>query len=63
MGTYGVMVEVIKLFHKAVQNSLKDYLREIERPESEELRENLWTKMNHICNVRIQRGAVYACEA
>lgn len=41
---------------------MNDYLRELRQPTSSELRANLWTKMNHICSVRSQRGAVYAVE-
>jgi hypothetical protein len=53
----GYVIDV-RFFHKAVRGSMNDYLRELCQPTSNELRANLWTKMNHICNVRIQRGAV-----
>lgn len=55
----GYVIDV-RLFHQAVRESLNDYLREIVRPGNEALRKNLWTKMNHICSVRTQRGAEYA---
>lgn len=41
---------------------MNDYLRDLCRPTSNELRANLWTKMDHICDVRNERGAVYAIE-
>lgn len=55
----GYVIDV-RLFHQAVRESLNDYLRQITRPKNEDLRRNLWTKMNHICSVRTQRGAEYA---
>lgn len=58
----GYVIDV-QLFHKAVRASLYDYLRELRHPRNAKLRENLWKKMDHICNIRIQRGAVYAVEA
>lgn len=57
----GYVIDV-RAFHKAVRGSMNDYLRELRQPTSNELRANLWTKMNHICSVRSQRGAVYAVE-
>jgi len=56
----GGFVIDVKLFHRAVRESLNDYLREIARPDNGELRDNLWTKMDAICNVRVQRGVEYA---
>lgn len=50
----------VRLFHQAIKQSFRDYLRELDRPASDKLRRKLWTKMDHICNVRVQRGAVYA---
>ncbi len=46
----------VRLFHKAVRDSLNDYLRELTKPENGDLRSNLWTKMDHICSVRTARG-------
>jgi len=57
----GYVIDV-RAFHKAVRGSMNDYLRELRQPMSNKLRANLWTKMNHICSVRSQRGAVYAVE-
>lgn len=57
----GYIIDV-QMFHKAVRGSMNDYLRELLQPTSNELRTNLWTKMNHICSVRSQRGAVYPVE-
>lgn len=57
----GYVIDV-RVFHKAVRGSMNDYLRELRQPTSNELRANLWTKMDHICSVRNQRGAVYAVE-
>lgn len=57
----GYVIDV-RIFHKAVRRSMNDYLRELRQPTSNELRANLWTKMDHICSVRSQRGAVYAVE-
>jgi hypothetical protein len=57
----GYVIDV-RRFHKAVRASMNDYLRELRHPTSNELRANLWTKMEHICSVRTQRGAVYAVE-
>jgi hypothetical protein len=48
----------VELFHAAVKGSLDDYLAEILKPERADLREKLWTKMDHICNVRESRGAM-----
>jgi hypothetical protein len=57
----GYVIDV-RLFHQAVRRSFDDYLRQIVRLENEKLRDNLWTKMNHICSVRTARGAVYAAD-
>lgn len=57
----GYIIDVL-LFHKAVRDSLNDYLRELTNPENGNVRANLWTKMDHICSVRTARGAVYAIE-
>lgn len=55
----GYIIDV-RIFHKRVRLSLNDYLVELRVPANEDLRQNLWRKMNHICNVREQRGAVDA---
>jgi len=55
----GYIIDV-RIFHKRVRMSLNDYLAEIRVSANEDLRRNLWNKMNHICNVREQRGAVDA---
>ena len=57
LGTDGYIIDVER-FHAAMKVSLDDYLAEIVRPENTELRTKLWTKMNHICNERITRGAL-----
>jgi hypothetical protein len=57
----GYIIDV-KLFHAAVRDSLDDYLQMLVDPAKSTLRENLWTKMNHICRVRDARGAVYEAE-
>jgi hypothetical protein len=54
----GYIIDV-ELFHAAVRDSLEDYLTDICRPDRADVRENLWTKMNAICNVRAARGALY----
>lgn len=54
----GYVIDV-RLFHKALKASMKDYLRDLVRPENDSLRSNLWKKMNHICGVRTARGAMY----
>jgi hypothetical protein len=55
----GYIIDV-RRFHKCVRQSLSDYLDELQWAQSVELRENLWDKMNQICSVREQRGAVDA---
>jgi hypothetical protein len=62
VGLGGYILDV-KLFHKAIQDSLEDYFADIRKAERADLRANLWTKMNHICNVRVARGALLAAEA
>jgi hypothetical protein len=57
-GGQGYIIDV-KRFHSAVRASLNDYLKLIPDPSNSILRSNLWTKMNHICNVRTARGALY----
>jgi hypothetical protein len=53
----------VELFHAAVKGSLDDYLTEILKPERADLREKLWTKMDHICNIRESRGAMEVDDA
>jgi len=55
----GYIIDV-RVFHQRVSMSLNDYLDEIQAPANENLRRNLSNKMNHICSVREQRGAVDA---
>lgn len=57
----GYIIDV-KRFHSAVRNSLNDYLKLIPDPSNPTLRSNLWKKMNHICDVRVQRGALYGLD-
>lgn len=58
VGIEGYIIDVER-FHAAILYSLEDYLTSICKPESTALRTNLWTKMDHICNVRTARGALY----
>lgn len=62
VGTDGYIIDVER-FHVAIRNTLEDYLKCICRPESLDLRAKLWTKMNHLCNVRITRGVLYGIDA
>ncbi len=48
----------VERFHTAVQGSLDDYLADLCQPASTDLRDKLWTKMDHICNIRECRGAM-----
>ncbi|HDZ07501.1 hypothetical protein [Pseudohongiella sp.] len=57
----GYVIDV-RRFHKAVRQSLLDYMQELVNPEHDNLRTHLWTKMNYISDVRVQRGAEYAVE-
>jgi hypothetical protein len=59
-GSYGFMYIIdVKRFHSAVRASLNDYLKQISDPSESDLRSNLWTKMDHICDVRANRGTYY----
>jgi hypothetical protein len=58
----GYIVDVER-FHAGLQGSLNDYLTSISEPANSVVRANLWTKMDHICSVRTQRGAVYEAES
>ena len=57
----GYILDVV-LFHCAVEESFSDYVAVLTRPSETELRANLWLKMNQICNVRAQRGALLAAD-
>jgi len=57
----GYIIDV-KRFHSAVRASLNDYLKLIPDPHHTTVRSNLWIKMNHICNVRTARGALYGSD-
>jgi hypothetical protein len=52
----------IQRFHEAMRLSLEDYGDELSRPEGSILRNNLWTKMDAICAVRIARGLLYEAD-
>ena len=58
----GYIIDV-EQFHAAVQGSLDDYLAELCKPSSTDLRDKLWTKMDHICNIRESRGAMETLDA
>jgi hypothetical protein len=62
IGTDGYIIDVDR-FHAALKDSLEDYLTELLKPESKELRDNLWKKMDHICNERMTRGAMEVLDA
>jgi len=55
----GYIIDV-QLFHRRLQLSRDDYLSDIQAHANKKLRDNLWKKMDHICNVRQQRGAIEA---
>lgn len=57
----GYIIDVEK-FHAALQSTFDDYLNSIIEPGNAPLRSNLWKKMDHICNVRVARGALYETE-
>lgn len=54
----GYIIDVVQ-FHKALESAFDDYLKELVDPGQEQLRENLWTKMNHICRVRQERAGLF----
>ena len=62
VGTDGYIIDVER-FHTAIRDSLEDYLTLLSKPERSDLRRKLWTKMDHICNVRIARGALYGADS
>jgi hypothetical protein len=53
----------VGLFHGALKGTLKDYFALLCKPESDDLRGKLWTKMNAICNARMNRGAMELVDA
>lgn len=61
IGTDGYIIDVER-FHAAIRDSLEDYLTLLCKPKNSALRTKLWTKMDHISNVRIARGAVYGAD-
>ena len=61
VGSDGYIIDVGR-FHAAIRDSLEDYLTLLCKPESSDLRAKLWTKMDHICNVRIARGVLYGTD-
>ena len=62
VGADGYIIDVER-FHAAIKGSLRDYLALLCKPESVDLRGKLWTKMDHICNMRIARGALYGTDS
>ena len=54
----GYVIDVAR-FHTAITESLNDYVSSISESEKSSLRDNLWEKMNHICQIREARGALY----
>jgi hypothetical protein len=58
----GYIIDVER-FHTAMKASLRDYFALLCKPESTNLRDKLWTKMDHICNVRAARGAMEILES
>ena len=54
----GFIIDV-KKFHEAVGCSLQDYLDELVAPENAGLRAKLWKKMDHISQIREERGLLY----
>jgi hypothetical protein len=62
VGADGYIIDVER-FHAAMKSSLRDYFALLCKPESTDLRDKLWTKMDHICNVRIARGALYGADS
>ncbi len=53
----GYIIDVER-FHTAMKHTLEDYFTLLCKPDGTDLRGNLWTKMDHICNTRISRGAM-----
>lgn len=54
----GYIIDVVQ-FHEALESAFDDYLNELVDPDQEQLRENLWTKMNHICRIRQERAGLF----
>jgi hypothetical protein len=57
-GAKGYIIDVQR-FHAAVRLTFEDYCRDIKDPAQEELRANLWKKMEQISGVRTARGLLY----
>ena len=57
----GYIIDVLR-FHAALLRSFNEYLKDLTEPANSALRSNLWKKMNHICNVRAARVALYESE-
>lgn len=55
----GYIIDV-RRFHGRVRKSFNDYLAEMQISDSVTVRENLWKKMNSICDVRDSRGVIDA---
>ena len=62
VGPDGYIIDVER-FHTAIKMSLRDYFALLCKPESTDLRNKLWTKMDHICNIRAARGAMEILDA
>ncbi len=54
----GYIIDVAQ-FHDALEGAFDDYLNELVDPDHEQLRQNLWTKMNDICRVRQERAGLF----
>jgi hypothetical protein len=54
----GYIIDVER-FHASMVGSLDDYVEQIAKAPNSLLRASLWTKMDHISNVREARGALY----
>lgn len=48
----------VERFHTAIKGSMRDYFAGLCDPANGTLRDDLWKKMDHICNVRLTRGAM-----
>lgn len=56
-GGKGYIIDVSR-FHSALHQTFADYLRQIVDPASEDVRKNLWKKMDHISQIRGARGLI-----
>jgi len=57
----GYIIDVER-FHDAVRLSLEDYCRDIVDSSQEDLRGNLWRKMEQICGIRTARGLLFEAD-